>query len=146
MVIFGVFLSPRKLNRDKCPFCGKELEYTTSDYDGDVILSPGYEKNVLGVNRSGELEVIKRSAPPRKMRGTSYQHMICPRHRYEITRITKYRRQNGKGMNSEDTYEIMRYEYRVKDFGPKISKGKQKQLERCCKNAAKDILKTYVSV
>ena len=139
MVIFG-FLAGRKLNKDKCPFCGKELRYTTGHSEAGEVISKAFTTNVLRINSFGELEAGMRTHAEKRTRGRSFQNMTCPRHQYEITRVTSYREEKGKGLSKGNYYEVTRYDYRFVSAG-KLKKGGVKKLKRCCKFGSKDILR-----
>ena len=139
MVIFGIFAGG-SLNKDKCPFCGKELQYTTGRHEEGKLISAAREEKVLRVNSFGELALGTRKYEERRERGTSYQNMICPKHKYEITRIETHRDEWGKGWDSENHYEVTRWDYKYVSAG-KLNERQVKLLKRCCENASKDLFK-----
>ena len=139
MVIFGIFAGG-SLNKDKCPFCGKELEYTTSRYEEGELISAASEEKVLRINSFGELALATRKYEEKRAPGTSYQYMICPKHKYVIARIQTCRDEWGKGWDSENQYEVTRWDYEYVSAG-KLNERQVKLLKRCCKNASKDLYK-----
>ncbi len=139
MVIFGIFAGA-SLNKDKCPFCGKELKYTTSRHEQGKLIREAHEEQVLRINSFGELALATRKYEEKRERGTSYQNMICPKHKYEITRIETCRDEWGKGLDSDNQYEITRWDYEYVSAG-NLSERQVKLLKRCCQNASKDLFK-----
>ena len=141
MVIFGIFAGG-SLNKDKCPFCGKELVYTTSKREQGELISAAREEKVLRVNSFGELALGTRKDEEKRGYGTSYQNMICPKHKYEITRIETHRDEWGKGSDSDSKYEVVRWDYKFVSAG-NLNERQVKALKNCCGNASKDLYKTY---
>ena len=141
MVIFGIFAGS-SLNKDKCPFCGKEFQYTTSRHEKGRLISEAHEEQVLRINSFGELALATRKYEERREQGTWRQNMICPQHKYEITRIQTHRDEWGKGWDSDNQYEVTRWDYEYVRAG-NLSERQVKLLKRCCKNASKDLFKTY---
>lgn len=141
MSIFGL-LNGKKLNEDKCPFCGQEFRYTDTRFGKRIKVRDASERNVLKVNAAGELEIEKIVTPEETRSSVSYQDMICPKHKYEITRTCTDREEYGKGVDCESVYNVLHYDYKVITYAD-LSENQKKKLDACCKAASKDIVKTY---
>lgn len=144
MVIFGLFAGG-SFNKGKCPFCGKELDFGSSKCDEGKLISAAREEKVLRVNSFGELALGTRKYEEKRERGTHYQNLICPKHKYEITRVERYLEKQGKGFLDEGGYyKITRWDYEYVSAG-KLNERQVKLLKRCCQNASKDLYKVFNS-
>ena len=142
MVIFGLFAGG-SLNKNKCPFCGKDLEYGSIRQEQGELISAAHEVNVLRLNSFGELEAGTRKYKEARKPGTTYWTLKCPKHNYTIERIETKREKWVKtiGDSERDLYEVTRWDYRFVSAGD-LSEGNVKKLKRCCQNASKDLYKT----
>ncbi len=141
MVIFGI-LAGGSMNKDKCPFCGKEFEYTKGWSEEGRLISAASEEKVLRVNSFGELTLGTRKYQEKREPGKSYQNMICPKHKYEVTRIESKLERKGKGFDADGYYDVTRWDYEYVSAG-KLNERQVNLLKRCCKNASKDLIKLF---